>query len=61
MEYCNINGDIPSGFGIYLAHDMDAMNYFTNIPVSEQHEIINGRNPLNSRENIKNFIKGNEF
>lgn len=49
-------GDIPLGFGMALAQDIDAMSYFTNLPVSQQRAVIDGTHNVHSKREMSEYV-----
>ncbi|MCL2054602.1 MAG: hypothetical protein FWG90_09275 [Oscillospiraceae bacterium] len=51
-----LNGNMPLGFGMALAQDINAMAYFSNLPVSEQRSIINGTHSVRSKHEMAKYV-----
>lgn len=56
MNFSNLD-DMPLGFGMALAQDIDAMKQFSKLPVSKQKEIISKTRDVNSRQEMKAYVQ----
>ncbi|ROR30541.1 hypothetical protein EDD66_102193 [Mobilisporobacter senegalensis] len=52
----NLLSEVPIGFGMALAQDLDAMNYFANLDKQKQQEVINHTTQIHSREEMKQYV-----
>ncbi len=50
------SGDIPMGFGMALAENLDAMQYFSNLPRDRQQSIIAQTKSIASKEEMQRFV-----
>ena len=48
--------EIPMGFGMALAQNMDALNYFSSLPKYKQREIIDGTHKINSKSEMRSYV-----
>lgn len=49
-------GDIPLGFGMALAQDMGAMQYFASLDRERQDKIIAKTKTITSKSEMKSFV-----
>ena len=56
MENYANGKDIPMGFGMALAQNEQAMEYFARLPKERQQEIINGTHTIHSKKEMKNYV-----
>ena len=58
MEHKNYtNGDgIPLGFGMALAQNKKAMDYFSTLSESERQEIITGTHGISSKNEMQAYV-----
>lgn len=54
----NLLGDneIPIGFGMALAKDLDAMNYFSNLEESKKDQIIEQSRQIQSKSQMEQYV-----
>ncbi|SFR79865.1 hypothetical protein [Anaeromicropila populeti] len=48
--------DIPIGFGMALAQNLDAMSYFSGLDKPSQQQIINKTHDIHSKKEMQNFV-----
>lgn len=52
------NGDsVPLGFGMALAQNSLAMDYFSALSESERQSVINGTHNIRSKKEMQNFVQ----
>ena len=57
MEQNFVNGNnIPLGFGMALAKDIDAMRHFSNLSVREQRSVIDGTHSVRSKNEMAEYV-----
>lgn len=56
MDFSNLD-EMPLGFGMALAQDLDAMKQFSKLPVSKQKEIISKTRDVNSRREMQAYVQ----
>ncbi|MEG0615662.1 MAG: hypothetical protein RR540_07890 [Oscillospiraceae bacterium] len=49
--------DLPVGFEMALAENLDAMNYFSSLPSGRQNEIISFTHQINSKQEMRKFVR----
>lgn len=52
----NLLSEVPIGFGMALAQDLDAMNYFAGLDKEKQQEVINHTTQIRSRDEMKQYV-----
>lgn len=52
----NLLSEVPIGFGMALAQNLDAMNYFANLDKNRQQDVINRTSGISSREEMQQFV-----
>lgn len=50
------NGDVPIGFGMALAQNLESMKYFSGLSEDMQKNIINKTKGIKSREEMQSFV-----
>lgn len=50
------NGDVPLGFGMVLAQNLEAMRHFSSLPRERQNEIISRAKSVNSKQEMRDFV-----
>lgn len=55
-NYVNGN-DIPLGFGMALAKNMDAMAYFSGLTEERKKTVIEGTHAVNSKEEMEEYVR----
>ena len=58
MNSINPMADLPLGFGMDLAQDMDAMKYFSSLSPDEQRAVIDQTHNIASHDEMKTFVQG---
>lgn len=48
--------DIPMGFGMALAQNTDAMQYFSNLSDEEKRSVISGTHALHSKAEMQHYV-----
>jgi len=48
--------NVPIGFGMALAQDLNAMNHFASLEPAAQQTIIEQTHHIHSREEMRNFV-----
>ncbi|NMB30571.1 MAG: hypothetical protein GX988_03925 [Clostridiales bacterium] len=56
MNFSNLD-DMPLGFGMALAQDVEAMKQFSKLPVNKQKEIISKTRNVNSRQEMQAYVQ----
>lgn len=56
MENLTNGSEIPMGFGMALAQNLDAMNYFATLPVHEQGQIIEHTHSIGSKNEMQTYV-----
>lgn len=56
MNFSNLD-DMPLGFGMALAQDVEAMKQFSKLPVNKQKEIISKTRNINSRQEMQAYVQ----
>lgn len=49
-------GEVPVGFGMALAQDLEAMKYFSGLSEDKQRDIINRTKGIKSKEEMQSFV-----
>lgn len=57
MNSLNPMADLPLGFGMGLAQDMDAMKYFSALSPDEQRAVIDQTHNIASHDEMRSFIQ----
>ena len=57
MKNINNGKDIPLGFGMALAQNLDAMNNFTNMNEAQQQSIIQKTGNVKSKNEMQAFVQ----
>ena len=52
----NNMGELPMGFGILLAENRDAMQYFSSLTAEQQKQIIEQTHAISSRSEMRAFV-----
>lgn len=64
MNYVDGQG-IPLGFGMALAQNNEAMNYFASLDDQRKQEVINNCHGIQSKEEMRQYVsslvEGNQF
>ena len=50
------SGDIPMGFGMALAENMEAMRYFSGLSPERRQSIIEQTKSISSKEEMRRFV-----
>ena len=58
MENNLTNGEVPLGFGMALAQNMDSMKYFSSLNPEGQRALINKTRGIKSKKEMKAFVDG---
>lgn len=53
-----ISGDVPLGFGMALAQNLDAMQYFGKMTKQQQQNVIDKTKSIKSKKEMKSFVDG---
>lgn len=56
MNFSNLD-DMPLGFGMALAQDVEAMKQFSKLSVNKQKEIISKTRNVNSRQEMQAYVQ----
>lgn len=48
--------NVPIGFGMALAQDLNAMNHFASLDKATQQSIIEQTHHIHSKEEMRNFV-----
>lgn len=48
--------EIPMGFGMALAQNTDAMQYFSNLSEDEKRAVISGTHSIHSKAEMQNYV-----
>ena len=51
------NGDVPMGFGMALAQNLKAMEYFSSLPDAQKQSIINATRGITSKAEMKSYVE----
>lgn len=51
------NQELPIGFTMELAQNSDILNQFAQLPKVEQERIVNGAKEVESRDEMRNYVK----
>lgn len=57
MNSMNPMADLPLGFGMDLAQDIDAMKYFASLSPDEQRAVIDQTHNIASHDEMKTFVQ----
>lgn len=57
MDTFNPMVDLPMGFGMALAQDLNAMERFASLPADEQRRIIDHTHAINSKGEMQAFVR----
>lgn len=49
-------GDVPLGFGMALAQNTDAMQYFSNLSDEQKQAVINGTHQIQSKAEMQEYV-----
>jgi len=52
----NSKGDIPLGFGMALAQNLDAMKHFANLSDVQKQAVISGTHNIKSKEEMQMYV-----
>lgn len=52
----NLLSEVPIGFGMALAQNLDAMNRFANLDKEKQQEVINKTTGIHSKQEMQQFV-----
>lgn len=52
----NLLNEVPIGFGMQLAKNLDAMTYFANLDDQRKQEVIERTRNINSKEEMEQFV-----
>lgn len=52
----NILSEVPIGFGMQLAQNLNAMNYFANLDDQGKKEVVNKTKKIRSKEEMEQFV-----
>lgn len=52
----NLLSEVPIGFGMALAQNLDAMNSFANLDKDKQQEVINKTTGIHSKQEMQQFV-----
>ncbi|MDP4119299.1 MAG: hypothetical protein Q8873_08980 [Bacillota bacterium] len=52
----NIERDVPMGFGMALAQNIDAMEYFSKLSHAQQQAIIDGTHSIQSKSDMQSYV-----
>lgn len=52
----NILSELPIGFDMQLAENIDAMNYFARLDEQGKKEVVNQTKNLGSKEELEQFV-----
>ena len=55
-NYAN-GSDIPTGLGMALAQNLDAMNYFSSLPKEKQMQIIDHTHQIKSTQEMQSYVQ----
>ncbi len=66
MEKNYVDGQgIPLGFGMALAQNSNAMNYFSSLDEQQKQEVINNCHGVSSKQEMRQYVsslvEGNSF
>ena len=48
--------EVPIGFGMHLAQNLDAMTYFSNLDEQRKQEVVDQTRNINSKEEMQQFV-----
>lgn len=57
MDALNPMADLPMGFGMALAQDLEAMEHFSSLSPDEQRRIIDHTHSINSKSEMQAFVR----
>lgn len=49
-------GELPIGFGMQLAKNLDAMNYFSNLDEEGKRQVVNQTKNIGSKQEMEQFV-----
>jgi len=53
-----VNGpEMPLGFGMALAQNINALNQFASLPIAQQQEIIEHAHTIQSKEEMQTYVQ----
>lgn len=52
----NLLIEVPIGFGMHLAKNLEAMTYFANLDEQRKQEVVNQTKNINSKEEMEQFV-----
>lgn len=58
MDIFNPMVDLPMGFGMALAQDIRAMQYFASLSPDRQRDIIDQTHRITSKAEMQSFVQG---
>lgn len=50
-------GDVPVGFGMMLAQNVEAMNHFAALSPQRQQQVIDHTHQIQSREQMRDYVR----
>lgn len=51
-----LGGNLPIGFGMALAQNLDAMNHFASLPHDRQMAVIDGARHIRSKQEMQAYV-----
>ncbi len=52
----NLLSEVPIGFGMHLAKNLETMTYFANLDEQRKQEVVNQTKNINSKEEMEQFV-----
>lgn len=57
MDTFNPLSDLPMGFGMALAQDVDAMEHFASLSPDAQRRVVDGTHAIRSKPEMQSYVR----